>query len=83
MAQAVLDAVQLHLALLPEGDGEAVADDDYSHFFMPLDPYATYVMKHDCAGGAATEAPETRLRAQRTAVPVPRPTAAAPGARRA
>eukprot|EP00972_Heterocapsa_arctica_P058412 8617896-Heterocapsa_arctica.AAC.1 len=53
MVQAVLDAVQLHLALLPEGDGEAVADDDYSHFFMPLDPYATYVMQHDCAGGVA------------------------------
>jgi hypothetical protein len=52
MAISVLDAITVHLALLPEGDGGIVADDDYAHFFVPLDPYLTYVMQHDCAGGA-------------------------------
>ena len=50
MATAVLDAARRHLALVPAGAVEH--EEEYARFYVPLDPYAEFVMQHDCAAGA-------------------------------
>ena len=49
MARAVLDAAEAHLSRVPHGDPDY--DEDLAHFYVPLDPYATFVRQHDCAAG--------------------------------
>ena len=50
LAHAVLDFAASHLSALAGCTGPEELEQDMRPFFVPLDPYFSFVMQHDCAG---------------------------------